>query len=90
MIIEHEPLTFDKTLNTMPLDCEIAVIGEDEDTRECIGDLEKAIGTDPSFGGLALNCELQSDEMNISHKENKIIVIKAILQIQYVNTVGSP
>lgn len=89
--VEHEQLTFKSTLNTMSLECDIGVSGGSSapTLRDCISDIEKMIGTVLSVGGI-LDVELKSDEMDIEHLENKIMMAKVILQIQYVNTNGNP
>ncbi len=91
VMVEHEPLCFGSTLDTMPVECEIGVSGSNSEStlRDCISDIEKMIGTALSVSEF-LDMELKSDEMDIEHLENKIMIAKVILQIQYLNTNGNP
>lgn len=91
VMVEHEPLTFEETLNIMPLELEIGISGNNPELtlRDCISDIEKMIGTALSVSGF-LDMELKSDEMEIEHLENKIMMARVILQIQYMNTNGNP
>lgn len=58
--------------------------------RNCLADLEKAIFTDESWGELALNSEIETDEMAIEQKENTFCASKIILAVEYRTVRGDP
>jgi hypothetical protein len=85
--VEHESLTFEKTLETMSVECDIGATSASI-IRDCISDIEKAVAT-VTVSGKQINAELLSDEMNVEHLENLVFMGKAIIQIQYIVTKGN-
>jgi hypothetical protein len=58
--------------------------------RECIADLEVAIFNDETWGGLALTSELETNDMEIEHKEDIFVASKIILNVHYRTIFGDP
>ena len=52
--------------------------------RQMIYDVYKAIGNDPSFGGNAIDCDQQGDEMQVDQEEDKIGGATITISIKYV------
>lgn len=69
------------------LDVELQVVcnsaTSDTTVRQMITDVEKAIGTDPTFGGLAIDTEALGDEINVKQEENLISGATISIQILY-------
>lgn len=75
--------------NVLPI--EIEIYGSTPaQIRECIAELEKKVLTDPTWGGLALWTELDTNEMEIQQKENIFVASKIIMAVQYRTVWGDP
>lgn len=83
--------TSEKTLgcgiyeNSLPLEIEASVSGSasPEDIRKILADLEKAVGADETWGGLALATDINSDDVSIEQNENKIGLARVMMTIEY-------
>ena len=72
---------------------EIAVsetIDAPAEVRGVIADLEVSVNADRTWGGLALDSELLLNEMEIEHLENKIMVARIPLKVQFRTVSGDP
>jgi hypothetical protein len=86
-------LTWNRDLRTLPVMLEIAVMESTDgpkEIRKVIADLEVSVNTDRTWGGLALESELMVSEMAIEHLENKIMIARVPLRIQFITALGNP
>ena len=75
--------------NVMPV--EIEIYGSTpEEIRECLAELEKAVESDPRWGGLALLTELDINEMEIEQNENIFCASRIVMRVQYRTLRGNP
>ncbi len=58
--------------------------------RKILADLEVAIFVDESWGEIALNTELETDEMEIEQKETLFVAAGIIMPIEYRTVRGDP
>lgn len=62
----------------------IASEGEtDEEIREHIADIYKAIGTDETFGGVATKADPVGDEMLITEEDRRIAGARMVITVEY-------
>jgi len=73
------------------LSIEIEIFGNTVDeVRACLADLETAIFSDDTWGGLALITDLDSNDMEIEQKEDIFVASKIILNVLYRTVIGDP
>ena len=89
---ESEPLTFEKELHRLTVEMTIGASGETVEStlRLIAADLEVALNTDRTFGALAMESLLGTNEIAIEHVENKIGILTVPLNIEYTTLVGDP
>ena len=86
-------LSWTRDLRILIVILEIAVVESTDapaEMRGVIADLEVSINTDRTWGTLALESELLLNEMQIEHLENKIMVARVPLRIQFTTAFGNP
>jgi len=84
-----EKITFSKDVRKVLL--EIEVFGETTaQIRECLAEIETAIYTDETWGGLALSTEIDMNEMEIEHKEDYFCASKISIAITYLTSYNNP
>ena len=86
-------LSWSRDLRILTVILEVAVSESTDapaEIRGVIADLEVSINTDRTWGTLALESELLLNEMQIEHLENKIMVARVPLRIQFTTAFGNP
>lgn len=74
---------------TMPIEIEISA-NTPEEIRECIAELEKAIYSDKTWGGLALHTKLDTTEMKVDQKLDYYSASKIVMTVFYLTVIGDP
>jgi len=74
---------------TLPLEIQIIATSPAQ-VRKILADLEVAVMSDETWGGLALNTEFETDEMEIEQKEYTFVASGIILPIEYRTSRGNP
>lgn len=88
-LVEAKEIGWGYYENKLPIEIEIYGITP-EQIRQCIADVEKAIFTDDTWGGLAMYSEFNIDEMTIEQKENIFVATRIILTITFRTVYGNP
>jgi len=86
-------ISWSRELRVLTVMLEIAVVESSDapaEIRGIIADIEVSINTDRTWGGLALESEFVLNEMEIEHLENKIMVARIPLRIQFTTAFGDP
>jgi hypothetical protein len=86
-------LSWNRDLRVLTVILEIAVVESTDGPAEIRGvmaDLEVSINIDRTWGGLALESELMLSEMEIEHLENKVMIARIPLKIQFITAQGNP
>lgn len=74
---------------TLPVEIQIVSTSASQ-VRKILADLEVAIFVDESWGEIALNTELETDEMEIEQKETLFVAAGIIMPIEYRTVRGNP
>ncbi len=75
---------YDRVNWLVPIEIEISTVGEtDEEARQHIADVYKAIGTDETFGSHALQAMPVSHEIRRTQEERKVIGAIINIEIEY-------
>jgi hypothetical protein len=86
-------LTWGRDLRILMVMLEMAVVESTDgpkEVRKVMADLEVSVNTGRTWGGLALESELMLSEMAIEHLENKIMIARIPLKIQFITAQGNP
>lgn len=81
--------TFNQCQNTMRVEIEAKTKQASttaEQIREIIEDIYKAIGTDETFGGLALGANPVSEDIDIQQQDKIMASATVVIEIYYVST----
>jgi len=81
-----EPFTTLQYSNKVKVELEIKAEDTPENLRFMIEDVYKAIGTDDTWGGLALDTQPISDELDFSHADKKVGTARIQIEIEYEKT----
>jgi hypothetical protein len=86
----YEPYIFGVDLHSLKVDIRIAMSGATVEMilRQAVADLEKAIHLDRTWGGIAVDSFLETNETAIQHLENKVGMIQLPLTVLYATVAG--
>lgn len=84
-----ESLTFGKNIRKLTIDVVVYAVTTAQ-IRECIADIEKAVYTDETWGGLALSTEFDANEMEIEQLEKYFAATKISIVVNYTTQMNDP
>jgi len=82
-------LTFGRNYRRLTLEIEVFGSTADE-IREAIADIETVIYNDETWGGLALNTQLNTNEMEIDQKENYFAASRIYMIVNFTTVKNDP